>query len=235
MADSSDFQLNEDERKCIREEVRYALAIQKEGRPPEKEQSMLQKMLSYLSNGFVLLIVGSLITSTLVPYFQQEFEKKKQRTILMQECLSQYLLYSNSIWQEYYAIFPLTHNIEIDKETYNKYITDISKIKLHRYDAFAKVQGLASVFRSKKTGSSELEQALHNYAIRVNSISEAIDTWLRNLYCAPDKCITDNRAPIDPNFRAYDSFLKLQPLVYGIQDDEKKVSELMVNQIKLAE
>jgi len=235
MADGSDYLLNEDERKRIREEVRYVHAILKEGRPPEKEQSILQKILSYLSNGFVLLIIGSLITSVLVPHFQHEFEKKKQRTILMQECLSQYLLYSNSIWQEYYAIFPLTHNNEIDKETYNKYITEISQIKLRRYDAFAKVQGLASVFRTNKISSSEVEQALHNYAIRVNGISEAIDTWLRHLYCAPDKCVTDNRAPIDPNFRAYESFLKLQPLVYGIQDDEKKISELMVNQIKLAE
>jgi hypothetical protein len=235
MPENEESRLTAEERNRIREEMRYALAVMKEAASPPQKRTRPEQILSFLSNGFVLLIVGALITSYLVPLFQRQYEKKQRTLALMQECFSQYLLYTNSIWQEYYAIFPLVHNQEIDKDTYNKYVGEISQIKLRRYDAFAKVQALAIVFRGNSTRDvpSDVEQALQRYAIRVNAISEAIDTWLRNLYCAPDKCITG--ASVDPRFVPYTGFLRLQTLVQEIQNDDKGVSELIVSQIKLVE
>jgi hypothetical protein len=235
MVDEPQFELGDDERRRIRQEMQYALAVIKESAPSPKDNGGLQKLMSYLSNGFVLLLVGSLITSFLVPRFQKQYETKKQKTALMQECLAQFLLYGNSIWQEYYAIFPLAHNTEIDKETYNKYIGEIGQIKLRRYDAYAKVQALAIAFRDDSHATSTVETALRAYAIHINRISTAIDAWLRNLYCAPDKCVTYNSVPVDSEFQAYDAFLKLEPLLQEVQNDERKVSEIMVTQIKTVE
>jgi hypothetical protein len=225
--------ISEEERKRIRAEMRYALAVLEESKSSKKKSSIFQSILSYLSNGFVLLIVGSLITSLLVPKFQRSYEHKKQQLNLMQDCFAQYLLYSNSIWQEYYAIFPLLHHASIELPTYNQYLNEISKIKLARYDAYAHVRALAIVFRgTDEENRSRIEKELEDFAVRVNQISAAIDDWLRNLYCYPDKCNADPRAPVDSNFNPIFAFHDLQELLRKIQDDEHRVSELMVRQIK---
>ena len=106
--------LTEAERTRLRAEVRYALFAAKEAKASEPPKTALTAILGYLSNGFVLLVIGSIITSFLVPHFQKKYEHRTQQTALMQECLSQFLLYSNSLWLEYYALLPLTQKIEID-------------------------------------------------------------------------------------------------------------------------
>jgi hypothetical protein len=111
-------ELSEGERARIRAEMRYAALAVRETRPSEAPKGRLAKALDYLSNGFVLLIVGSLITSFLVPRFQRAGEARRQRAALMQEALEQFLLYSNSIWQEFYATLPLALEAEIAKEQY---------------------------------------------------------------------------------------------------------------------
>ena len=135
--------LSEDERARIRAEMRYAALIVQEAGQAKKPKHALDKVLGYLSNGFVLLLLGSIITSALVPHFQREYERRARQSALMQECLSQFLVYSNSIWQEYYTILPVTLETEINKEEYVRLMNDISQIKLKRYDAYAKVQALA--------------------------------------------------------------------------------------------
>jgi hypothetical protein len=234
MAEDATPELSETERARIREEMRYAIAVLKESKPAEIPKSPLEKFLGYLSNGFVLLLIGSLITSLLVPRFQRQYENRKQQVSLMQECFSQFLLYTNSLWQEYYLLFPPIHQSDINRDTYNQYIKEISEIKLKRYDAFSKVEASAIVFRKdafKQT--SNVEVALTDYAVRVNMISAEIDTWLRNLYCAPTKCVSSVRSPVNPEFSPYDSFVNLQDLMRGIQEDARKVSELMVSQIQM--
>jgi hypothetical protein len=126
------------------------LAVLKEASPPTPRLNRLDRLLSYLSHGFVLLLAGSLITSLRVPRFQRVFEQKNKELLLMQECFSQFLLYANSIWQEYYLVFPLVLQPEINQEDYIKHLQEISTIKLKRYDAFEKVQSLAIIFRNTR-------------------------------------------------------------------------------------
>jgi hypothetical protein len=71
-------ELSEAERGRIREEMRYALAVLKEASPPTPRRNFLDRLLAYLSHGFVLLLAGSLITSLLVPRFQRTFEQKNR-------------------------------------------------------------------------------------------------------------------------------------------------------------
>jgi hypothetical protein len=85
-------ELAESERVRIRAEMRYAMLAASEAR-----SGALERTLGYLSNGFVLLLLGSLITVGLVPHFQRAYETRIQRANLMQECLSQFLLYCRRI------------------------------------------------------------------------------------------------------------------------------------------
>lgn len=230
----SHFDLSEEEKTRIRAEVRYAVIAAKEAHPAEKSKSVIEQVLAYLSNGFVILLIGSLITSWLVPRFQREYEARKQQAVLMQDCLAQFLLYSNSIWQEYYAILPLTQKVEIHQDEYIQYMKEIAQIKLKRYDAFAKVQSLAIVFRdgTKRDGAASVESSLKSYAIRLNNASTAIDKWLTNLYCTPTKREHSPCASFDPAFDSFNEYTKIKNLVVEIgNQDSENVETLMVRRI----
>ncbi len=227
-------ELSEAERSKIRAEVRYALVAAREARPPEAPKGGLAKLLGFLSNGFVLLLVGSIITSYLVPQFQRRYESRRQQTALMQDSLAQFLLYSNSLWQEYYAVLPLTQTVEIDQATYLLYINKIAEIKLKRYDAYAKVVALSVVFRDKTqaAGASDIDTALHRYAVSLNTASASIDKWMTGLYCTPVNRPRSPCATFDPLFDGYAEHLKIKEYVVGIGNkDTDDVAALIVNRI----
>ena len=226
--------LTEEERVRIRNEVRFAMVVAQEARPTEKPKSYIEKVLSYLSNGFVLLLVGSLITSVLVPEFQRKYDSRKQQLSLMQECLAQFLLYSNSLWQEYYAVLPLTQRVEIDEKEYLQYVNKMAEIKLKRYDAYAKVLALSVVFGNKSTTSSTISiaSAIKSYAINLNSASESIDRWLTGLYCTPTERDNSPCASFDPSFDAYNEHLKIKKVVVNLGNKETDdVAAMIVRQI----
>jgi hypothetical protein len=215
--------------------MRYAALVASEGAHSiEKPRSVVEKTLSYLSSGFVLLIIGAIITSGLVPYFQRQYENRKQQYGLMQECFSQFLLYSNSIWQEYYAILPLTQEVEIDKDEYLRYVKEIAQIKLKRYEAYAKVQALSIVFRRGIDGKSNpVESALKNYAVSLNTASAAIDKWLTGLYCTPTKRERSPCASFDPTFDAFTEYENIKKLVVEIGNRESdNVAAIIVAEMK---
>lgn len=228
------FELPEEERARIRAEMRYAMLTAQDARPSGKPKALADKVFGFLSNGFVLLLVGSLITSYLVPEFQRAYESRARQSTLKQECLTQFLLYSNSIWQEYYAILPLTLQTDMQKDEYLRLMKEISQIKLKRYDAYAKVQALALVFREVDPNTaSPVETALTGYAIRVNVVSATIDKWLRALYCTPTKREKKPCEKFDPTFNAYDGYLSIQRLVLNLGNEStQKVTEIMVKSIK---
>jgi hypothetical protein len=228
-------ELSEGERARIRAEMRYAALAVRETRPSEAPKGRLAKALDYLSNGFVLLIVGSLITSFLVPRFQRAGEARRQRAALMQEALEQFLLYSNSIWQEFYATLPLALEAEIAKEQYVEELNAISVIKLRRYDAYAKMQALALVFHGGEGDGDEkgVDSALYEYAVKVNAASEAIDRWLRNLYCTPTKRERSPCTTFDPRFDSYAEHVAIQKLVLEVGNESaQRVAGLMVRSIE---
>lgn len=236
MNDDSQQELTESERSKIRAEVRYALIAAGEAtRSDELPKSPLTQILAYLNNGFVLLLVGSLISSFLVPSFQRQFESRRQQEALIQDCLAQFLLYSNSIWQEYYAVLPLSQKIEIDEAVYLQYLTKIADIKLKRYDAYAKVQALSVVFQGKDhaTSSPSIETALKQYAISLNTASAAIDKWLTGLYCTPTDRDHSPCATFDPSFDAFKEYTKIKSYVIEIGNKgTEDVAAMMVRQIE---
>jgi len=226
--------LSEEEKLKIRAEVRYTQLIAQESHVPEKQKSFIDKLMGLLSNGFILLLLGSLITSGLVPRFQRQYEYRVKRTELMQESLAQFLVYSNSIWQEYYSILPLTQEIEIDKKTYIQYINQIAQIKLSRYNSYAKLEALAIVFRNEKNGQpSDVEKALKSYAIDLNKASASIDQWLTALYCTPTLRERSPCKAFDPSFDAFSEFQKIKKLVITIgNENSDEVASRIVSHMK---
>ncbi len=227
-------ELTESERAKIRAEVRYALIAAREAHPAEPPKSRLAQALGYLSNGFVLLLVGSLITSVLVPDFQRRYENRKQQMTLMQDCLAQFLLYGNSLWQEYYAVLPLTQRVEIDETTYLQYVNKIAEIKLKRYDAYAKVLALSVVFQeqTETTAASSIDTALKSYAVSLNIASASIDKWLTDLYCTPTNRDHSPCASFDPTFDAFDEHTKIKHFVVDLGNrGTDDVAAMIVRQI----
>jgi hypothetical protein len=179
------------------------------------------------------LLLGSIITSVLVPKFQRQHEARNQQLSLMQECFSQFLLYSNSIWQEYYTVLPLTQEVGIDKKIYLEYINKIAEIKLKRYDSFAKVEALSIVFRKSKDGElSDVEKELKQYAVSLNIASAAIDKWLTALYCTPTDQEVSPCESFNPKFDPFMNYLQIQDLVLEIgNENSDQVSSIIVGKI----
>jgi hypothetical protein len=232
LKDENGLDLPEDERARIRAEMRYAMLAVKEAPSDHKPKTILEQVLGYLSNGFVLLLIGSLITSGLVPRFQREYESRKQRSTLMEECLGQFLLYGNSLWQEYYSILPLTLQSEMSRAEYIAYLTRVSEIKLKRYDSYAKVRALSLVFRDGKDQESPVEAALDKYAVTINSASAQINDWLSKLYCTPTKRRKSPCTTFDHTFDSYSEYKEIQTAVVGIGNQgAQSVAQLMVDKI----
>lgn len=137
--------LSEEEKARIRAEVRYAIIAANEARPPEKSKSVINNVFSFLSSGFVLLLVGSGISSLLVPMIQQGAEQRKERASHLQELFEQFNLYSNTIYEEYLAIYPLAVQERLSEEDYNNYTQKIFNLKLKRANAYAKIQTLVVI------------------------------------------------------------------------------------------
>lgn len=174
------------------------------------KQSIFERLLAIAGNGFTLLITGTIISTLLVPRFQHQQETLTKEAELQKDCYTHFLLYSNSIWEEYYAILPLTLQTRLDQTEYIEQIKTQAAIKIKRYDAYAKALSLAISFRDKGQQSlSDVEIALAKYAIEVNDVSDNIDSWLRGMYCTPvvgkdSECVHYNSG--------FDSFAELQKI-----------------------
>ena len=192
------------------------------------------KLVDYLANGFFLLLVGSFITYCAVPHFQRQRDQRDLAVKTREECLTQFLLYANSIWREYYLVVPLVTKSHLTEQEYADQLRQLTQIKLDRYQAYAKLQALAITFRAQpKTGvlsptRSDIEAELDKYAVEVNAISHDIDRWLRNLYCAAGDCAGDvNEEERD----SYAAFERLKGRVVAFQNRAEQISETIVAHI----
>jgi len=215
----------------LREDMVYAAAVLEAARrlgPPEPPPGVLTRFLDFLSSGFGLLIIGTALTSVLIPAYQKASEQRQAERQIMRDSLSEFLQYEVSIWSEYYAVFPLVHESEIDRVEYDAYTAKISEIKLDRYRAYGKVKATAIAFRGEGSTSSLIEDEIHSFAVLLNQTSEKIDRWIGDLYCARTICggteghNADSRAVI----------AELGQSMQQIECNATVVSEMMVRRIQ---
>jgi hypothetical protein len=214
----------------LREDMVYAAAVLEAARklgPSEPRPGILARVLKFLSSGLGLLIIGTALTSVLIPAYQKAAEQRQAERQIMRDCLAEFLQYEVSIWSEYYAVFPLVHESEIDREEYDAYTAKISEIKLDRYRAYGKVKATAIAFRGDSSESSVIEDEIHSFAVLLNQTSEKIDRWIGDLYCARTICGGEGRSA--------DSRAVLAELGQSMQQIEctaTVVSEMMVRRIQ---
>jgi hypothetical protein len=135
----------------IRTELRYIteyLAVQASSSARQEKTRLsdyIERMLGVISNGFVLLIAGSIITSCLVPHFQKETEKRTERALAIQDCFTQFLQYSLSRYEEMMAVSSLGRTSAIEGAEYDSYMQKLSEIRLKRYVAWIAGFGVAGI------------------------------------------------------------------------------------------
>jgi hypothetical protein len=216
----------------LRRDLAYATAVleaAKQAAPPSpKPPGVIARFFGFLSSGLGLLLIGTVITSILVPYFQKASEQRQAERSIMRECLGEFLQYEVSIWQEFYAVFPLVHESEIDRAKYDEFTAAISEIKLARYRAYGKVRALAIAFREGSPSPSDIEQRIEEFAILVNQTSERIDTWLGALYCARAICAEAGSGSVNSR----EILDGLGETMQEVSDAANLVSEMMVRRIQ---
>jgi hypothetical protein len=202
-----DVNLSEEEKARIRAEVRYAVIAAKEARPPEKNKSVIGKVLAFFSSGIVLLIVGSFVTSWLVPSIQKQAEIRKEQSELLNKLLEGFILYSNTLQKELYELIPLTQENEMSREQFAAYTKKINDIRLKRIDAYARLNAIAinidddnaslSDYKTKITSEQQSDQPEFkcnldngkNNEEKVFNLQTAIENYSRKLETKSD-CIT---------------------------------------------
>lgn len=218
-------------------DIVYAEAIldaaRKASADRHRKRAWLPALLRPLGNGFVLLVVGALITDVLVPRYQTRQADRAARRAARQEALGQFLLYSNSRWQEYYLLPPLLTE-DLSDAAYRGLLEQLTRIKVARYDAFARLQAAALAFRKHPgTPNQEIEDALADYAVRVNDLSTEIDGWVRNKYCWSHRCRSTPAAPLDPQFNPYDSFEQIKSETVDFHNLDIDLAERLARSIEV--
>lgn len=223
--------LSDGDRARLVESVTLVRAMIELDRKKEGPRPLAERVLAYLSNGFVLLLFGALISSVLVPIFQQNLERQQQTIALRHEGFTEFLKYSNSIWKEYYLALPLVHETGLNLAEYEDYLSKVRTLKLERYDAYARVSGLAVSFRSDGS-RSEVERRVEDYAVRINMISEMIDTWLRKLYCAETVCYVPEGQTPERFEGSYVEFKRIQDAMLTLNQEVSATTELMIGRLR---
>jgi len=153
-----DVNLSEEEKARIRAEVRYAASVAKEAAkealPPEQSKTILEKI---VNNSAFYLILGSLLTtgtSFLSQKMQQNAENKKQQIELSRQLFQNFVLYSNTLWKELYAVEIPTRE-KLSEEQFFALKKKIHDIQLGRRDAYAKILVIANTIDDRNGSSQE--------------------------------------------------------------------------------
>jgi hypothetical protein len=194
-----------------------------------EKQGKLQIFFSYLNNGFVLLLVGSLITYLLVPSIQRKYEERQHRREIMTECLKEFSLAANLIYQEFFVISAINIKTQLTDEEYIKVTSDVKAVRAKRFDAFARVKALATIFY-RSGNDVDIEEYLEDYYNETYRIGGQIDDWVRTIYCASGKCINYGREK-ESGPAGYKQYIKLQRDLEATREAQEKVSQHIMKQL----
>lgn len=229
--------LPRDEGASLRRDLAYAQVVIEQARKEldareRRPASHLARAGKLLTNGFVLLVLGALLTNWLIPRIQRASQAREATLQARKDALAQFLLYANSRWQEYYLLAPLVSSEELTPADYQDAIRKLTTIKLARYDAYAKLKASLLAFRrTPDEPNQEVEGLVERYAIDVNRLSQHVDSWLRNRYCWSNECISTDGAPVDRDFGPYGAFVTIQRETSALLQRDDQVAELLAKHL----
>jgi hypothetical protein len=224
---------DEERRRLVRDIAYAQLVLDEARRLQERPRSRFARLARALSHGLVILLVGSGLTSVLVPWIQRRHQERQARVEARKECLAQFLLYANSRWPEYYVVLPLVVRGSMTPDDYRESLRHITVVKVARYDAAAKIEARLLAFRRKIDEKNEdVENAFAEYQKTVNGVSERIDIWLRNAYCYSNVCQGSVSDGLDPEFEPYTASRDLQQSVIELLQADAYVTEQFVKHLE---
>lgn len=174
----------EEEKGHIKKNVRRANEVRKEtsiGASPKK--------FSWLNSRISLLLIGSLLTGILVPWFQisyraiewrrqNQFANVSFRLKMMRDCLTQFVYLSACTAEGYELVerfmdtAPLTHN------DYEEFEQQCSDLQSRRFTQNAKVRSLTIYFRDAGRAKDLVLTYVHN----CNRYFDMLRTFVRTKY-----------------------------------------------------
>lgn len=145
--------LSEEEKTRIIEKVRFENEIRKELTTPDEP-----KKASWLNSKLSLLLIGSLITGILVPWFQythktiewkrqNEFENINFRLEMMRECLKEFVYLSVYTAEAYERIKPFMDMVSLTPNDYMKFEDQYIDLQNRRFRQSAKVTSSIIYFK----------------------------------------------------------------------------------------
>jgi len=167
--DPIDTGLSEQERKAISERVLFEVQLRKalESDQPSKRQ----RLRKWLESNFALLVVGSLISSLLVPYFQQkqeairwqkqnQYDNLKYKLTQMRSGLEGFLTLAAFPAALNEISKPILGNPRLDVEIYRRFDDDLRGIQQKRFEQITKVMSLLIYFKNPAAIRAPYQQYL---------------------------------------------------------------------------
>jgi hypothetical protein len=172
--------LTEQERKAISERVLFEVQLRKELESDNLNRR--QRLRRWLESNLALLVVGSLISSLLVPYFQQKQEvirwqkqnqydnlkyKLERMRSALEECLTlaAHAAAINNISKTTLA------NPRLDAEAYRRFDSDLHDIQQKRFEQVTKVMSLLIYFKDPAAIRTPYQQYLNEGMLLTEEIT----------------------------------------------------------------
>jgi hypothetical protein len=213
-------ELTEEEKRRIREELRYAHLVLGSERAERKPR--WARALDLAGSAFVLTVIGALLTYFVGPTLQRRYDEHNRRKQAAQDCFTEFMKYAVSPFEEYYATLPLANKSRIDEKVFDEYQAKVTAIHLRRFEAYARIQGQLTVLRGR-SGSDEAVAAVKDYAVTVRQFADLLDAWLNQLRCEPH-CVDDGGPPTSTASR-YES---MHTALHALEAREATPTELIL-------
>lgn len=191
--------LSEEEKMHIIEKVQFENEIRKELSAPIE-----RKKFSWLNSKMFLLLIGSLITGILVPWFQythkaiewkrqNEFDNINFRLKMMRDCLKEFVYLSAYTSEAYERTIPFMDKAYLSQKDYEDFEQQHIELQNSRFRQNAKVTSLLIHFPDANT----LKRLFRDYAKNSSDYLIDLKHFVHAQYCIsnPSRCekISENK------------------------------------------
>ena len=232
--------LSEEEKAHIVEKIKFEAEIRKNISGPQKSS----KASSWLNSKIGLLLVGSLITGLLVPWFQftqktiewkrqNQFDRVNYKLDMMRDCLKNFVLLQAYRAEAYERLQPFLVKASLTAADYADFKKQFIALQNKYFSQNAKVTSLIISFTAMDKGkkdSERLRQLFQDYIRDSTLYMRDIDNLVKQKYCAsnPHEC-----SDMEYNATSMaDTALKLRQYMSTLNRSHSSIVYLMTKQIR---
>ena len=239
--------LPEEEKSNIMEKVKFELEIKKSLSTPEEDKNS-----SWINSKIGLLLIGSLITGILVPWFQftqktiewkrqNRFDSVNYKLEMMRDCVRNFVILQAYRAEAYERVQPYLLKASLTKDDYNVFKNQYIELQNKNFAQNAKVTSLIVAFTAMNKSQDERRASLgvlfENYIHNSTLYMRDIDRSIQNKYCksnaedcadanANDLPVEDAKQKIDQYMAELNKgYSRLVSLMANVIREEEKENE----------